>query len=72
VPAYGPQNDVTLKMPAFEWVHVQLHQQKGMISLSPPTICNSARRASLLGDGGVKPTRNRVMNLHRDSQSAVS
>ncbi|WP_207758993.1 hypothetical protein, partial [Klebsiella pneumoniae] len=40
--AYGPQNDVTLKMPAFEWVHVQLHQQKGMISLSPPTICNSA------------------------------
>ncbi|OVT80970.1 replication protein RepA, partial [Klebsiella pneumoniae] len=26
-----------------EWVHVQLHQQKGMISLSPPTICNSAR-----------------------------
>ncbi|MGT7516356.1 hypothetical protein ACRW4M_24300, partial [Escherichia coli] len=33
----------TLKMPAFEWVHVQLHQQKGMISLSPPTICNSAR-----------------------------
>ncbi|WP_220416877.1 hypothetical protein, partial [Klebsiella pneumoniae] len=32
-----------LKMPAFEWVHVQLHQQKGMISLSPPTICNSAR-----------------------------
>ncbi|WP_248790907.1 transposase, partial [Escherichia coli] len=32
-----------LKMPAFEWVHVQLHQQKGMISLSPPTICNSAK-----------------------------
>ncbi|MCL9551061.1 hypothetical protein ACWJTJ_29005, partial [Klebsiella pneumoniae] len=40
------QNDVTLKMPAFEWVHVQLHQQKGMISLSPPTICNSAIRIS--------------------------
>ncbi|MBP2790242.1 hypothetical protein, partial [Escherichia coli] len=39
-----PQNDVTLKMPAFEWVHVQLHQQKGMISLSPPTICNSAAK----------------------------
>ncbi|WP_251988588.1 helix-turn-helix domain-containing protein, partial [Escherichia coli] len=35
----------TLKMPAFEWVHVQLHQQKGMISLSPPTICNSALSA---------------------------
>ncbi|KAA2112080.1 hypothetical protein EA234_27095, partial [Escherichia coli] len=45
--AYGPQNDVTLKMPAFEWVHVQLHQQKGMISLSPPTICNSARKLTL-------------------------
>ncbi|MGD7764199.1 hypothetical protein, partial [Escherichia coli] len=45
-PAYGPQNDVTLKMPAFEWVHVQLHQQKGMISLSPPTICNSAQKAA--------------------------
>ncbi|MDA6776347.1 recombinase family protein, partial [Escherichia coli] len=28
-----------------EWVHVQLHQQKGMISLSPPTICNSALSA---------------------------
>nr|QEI44963.1 hypothetical protein p2019XSD11-TC2-284_00099 [Escherichia coli]UGK57157.1 hypothetical protein [Escherichia coli] len=46
VPAYGPQNDVTLKMPAFEWVHVQLHQQKGMISLSPPTICNSAEKTT--------------------------
>ncbi|EII45499.1 hypothetical protein EC23916_A0229 [Escherichia coli 2.3916] len=22
---------------------MQLHQQKGMISLSPPTICNSAQ-----------------------------
>ncbi|PVU54977.1 hypothetical protein CP555_20950, partial [Escherichia coli] len=48
VPAYGPQNDVTLKMPAFEWVHVQLHQQKGMISLSPPTICNSAAKTGSL------------------------
>ncbi|WP_373686338.1 hypothetical protein, partial [Acinetobacter sp. YH12025] len=47
-PAYGPQNDVTLKMPAFEWVHVQLHQQKGMISLSPPTICNSALSFTLI------------------------
>ncbi|MCT9652925.1 helix-turn-helix domain-containing protein, partial [Escherichia coli] len=43
------QNDVTLKMPAFEWVHVQLHQQKGMISLSPPTICNSADLTSPAG-----------------------
>ncbi|KLQ07470.1 transposase, partial [Enterobacter hormaechei subsp. xiangfangensis] len=30
-----------------EWVHVQLHQQKGMISLSPPTICNSAPERTL-------------------------
>ncbi|MDL6388064.1 hypothetical protein QS369_25795, partial [Escherichia coli] len=44
------QNDVTLKMPAFEWVHVQLHQQKGMISLSPPTICNSAACVGLAFD----------------------
>ncbi|WP_390555466.1 type I deoxyribonuclease HsdR [Escherichia coli] len=35
-------------MPAFEWVHVQLHQQKGMISLSPPTICNSAPSDTLI------------------------
>ncbi|MFN0843272.1 hypothetical protein ACKWNM_24205, partial [Escherichia coli] len=42
------QNDVTLKMPAFEWVHVQLHQQKGMISLSPPTICNSADSTAMV------------------------
>lgn len=53
VPAYGPQNDVTLKMPAFEWVHVQLHQQKGMISLSPPTICNSAIKGNLCAEGQV-------------------
>ncbi|MGV4273792.1 hypothetical protein ACV8TG_26710, partial [Citrobacter freundii] len=51
-PAYGPQNDVTLKMPAFEWVHVQLHQQKGMISLSPPTICNSALLLTYEAAGG--------------------
>ncbi|WP_414085659.1 hypothetical protein, partial [Enterobacter hormaechei] len=50
-PAYGPQNDVTLKMPAFEWVHVQLHQQKGMISLSPPTICNSAHPVVTTNEG---------------------
>ncbi|MFY4317151.1 hypothetical protein ACM90D_24760, partial [Escherichia coli] len=51
----GPQNDVTLKMPAFEWVHVQLHQQKGMISLSPPTICNSAWESGRTGMA--KPVR---------------
>ncbi|MCY5257892.1 HlyD family secretion protein, partial [Salmonella enterica subsp. enterica serovar 1,4,[5],12:i:-] len=66
VPAYGPQNDVTLKMPAFEWVHVQLHQQKGMISLSPPTICNSA----IYGDD-VKYT-GKVVGLDMGTGSAFS
>ncbi|MFW3081354.1 hypothetical protein ACN6TY_18475, partial [Acinetobacter baumannii] len=33
-----------------EWVHVQLHQQKGMISLSPPTICNSASATNFKAD----------------------
>ncbi|WP_446667882.1 hypothetical protein, partial [Klebsiella pneumoniae] len=45
-----------LKMPAFEWVHVQLHQQKGMISLSPPTICNSATVGGLMAVTAVLPT----------------
>ncbi|WP_419180693.1 hypothetical protein, partial [Escherichia coli] len=58
VPAYGPQNDVTLKMPAFEWVHVQLHQQKGMISLSPPTICNSAESVRQRFVAGIQPSLN--------------
>ncbi|MDW1205292.1 hypothetical protein R7G78_25910, partial [Klebsiella pneumoniae] len=49
-----PQNDVTLKMPAFEWVHVQLHQQKGMISLSPPTICNSAKMSGIIRISSIK------------------
>ncbi|MEN5892754.1 hypothetical protein ABEK98_28630, partial [Klebsiella pneumoniae] len=34
-----------------EWVHVQLHQQKGMISLSPPTICNSAHLGAVCCPG---------------------
>jgi IS6 family transposase len=29
-------------MPAFEWVHVLLRQQKMTISLSPADFCNSA------------------------------
>ncbi|MDS7903775.1 hypothetical protein PTQ40_33110, partial [Klebsiella michiganensis] len=38
-----------------EWVHVQLHQQKGMISLSPPTICNSAKKRKVfLTDASVQ------------------
>ncbi|MHC3019209.1 hypothetical protein, partial [Klebsiella pneumoniae] len=58
---YGPQNDVTLKMPAFEWVHVQLHQQKGMISLSPPTICNSAGAVTVRCRAAL-PARLRIRN----------
>ncbi|MDL9536973.1 hypothetical protein QS255_08710, partial [Escherichia coli] len=62
-----PQNDVTLKMPAFEWVHVQLHQQKGMISLSPPTICNSAFSGGLAMYGYLRWLRNeKAMRLKED------
>ncbi|WP_239798348.1 hypothetical protein, partial [Escherichia coli] len=68
--AYGPQNDVTLKMPAFEWVHVQLHQQKGMISLSPPTICNSARHLQSDGPANLKESsEDQVYPGHRDLRS---
>ncbi|MDW5684168.1 hypothetical protein SBW75_31225, partial [Pseudomonas aeruginosa] len=78
-----PQNDVTLKMPAFEWVHVQLHQQKGMISLSPPTICNSAVAGLLVcafafTAGGFRSTHDPVGwessggELHPDRQAAQS
>ncbi|SRB31588.1 putative transcriptional regulator protein MerR [Escherichia coli] len=42
-------------MPAFEWVHVQLHQQKGMISFSPPTICNSAETIRFYQRKGLLP-----------------
>ncbi|MGT6179451.1 Slp family lipoprotein, partial [Escherichia coli] len=51
----------TLKMPAFEWVHVQLHQQKGMISLSPPTICNSAGPITGAVDGKIGNTPYKFM-----------
>ncbi|MEN1984241.1 hypothetical protein SLK74_24085, partial [Enterobacter asburiae] len=61
-----PQNDVTLKMPAFEWVHVQLHQQKGMISLSPPTICNSASLG--MTESGWK---NRSLSTYTDTAATV-
>ncbi|MDZ1045142.1 hypothetical protein M2T88_28950, partial [Klebsiella pneumoniae] len=60
------QNDVTLKMPAFEWVHVQLHQQKGMISLSPPTICNSAIDL-ISSSGGAEKKHARHLLTYRNS-----
>ncbi|MBN6454529.1 hypothetical protein, partial [Escherichia coli] len=44
VPAYRPQDDVTLKMPAFEWIHALLRQQNKALSLSPPDFCNSAKK----------------------------
>ncbi|MDF7185069.1 virulence RhuM family protein, partial [Proteus mirabilis] len=54
-----------------EWVHVQLHQQKGMISLSPPTICNSARKTDVtiaknyLRENELKEL-NRIVNMWLD------
>ncbi|MGH4239790.1 hypothetical protein ACRFCP_27950, partial [Klebsiella pneumoniae] len=43
------------------WVHVQLHQQKGMISLSPPTICNSALMTAL-PDHAASPLMTRLQD----------
>ncbi|WP_350184884.1 hypothetical protein, partial [Escherichia coli] len=63
-------NDVTLKMPAFEWVHVQLHQQKGMISLSPPTICNSAGTVSFTTNP--ISSGSKISDLERRSRSRLA
>ncbi|WP_275094308.1 protein-tyrosine phosphatase family protein, partial [Salmonella enterica] len=52
------------KMPAFEWVHVQLHQQKGMISLSPPTICNSAKNSNQNGAPGRSSSDKHLPMIH--------
>ncbi|MGT5705924.1 hypothetical protein ACRW29_26380, partial [Escherichia coli] len=60
---------VTLKMPAFEWVHVQLHQQKGMISLSPPTICNSAFKSMKTAYATIKGIE--VMRALRKGQASA-
>ncbi|MCK2231563.1 helix-turn-helix domain-containing protein, partial [Escherichia coli] len=46
-----------------EWVHVQLHQQKGMISLSPPTICNSAVKEHLSFTGEDSPMANLMLSV---------
>lgn len=44
VPADGPQDNMTLKMPTFEWVHVLLLQLNSGISLPSPDLCNSASK----------------------------
>ncbi|MNN45314.1 hypothetical protein D3C81_1596410 [compost metagenome] len=50
VPTHSPQDNFMLKMPAFEWVHALLRQQKVAIILSPPHFCNSATSAVWGGD----------------------
>ncbi|MFZ8627301.1 universal stress protein [Klebsiella quasipneumoniae subsp. similipneumoniae] len=59
-------------MPAFEWVHVQLHQQKGMISLSPPTICNSATFSPALTRGFISDARKMEDYLVNNSKEKLA
>ncbi|WP_218968624.1 hypothetical protein [Klebsiella pneumoniae] len=59
-------------MPAFEWVHVQLHQQKGMISLSPPTICNSAGGRPKGLSAPAESTAMAAETLYREGRLSVS
>ncbi|MCA8562160.1 hypothetical protein QU906_24560, partial [Escherichia coli] len=60
-----------------EWVHVQLHQQKGMISLSPPTICNSAAQKLILEvDDSYRPSDFKIVKevvkaLHQADERAT-
>ncbi len=42
VPADGPQDNMTLKMSTFKWVHVLLLQLNSGISLPSPDLCNGA------------------------------
>ncbi|MGJ7070889.1 copper-binding protein [Morganella morganii] len=57
-------------MPAFEWVHVQLHQQKGMISLSPPTICNSAQSTSV--PSAIQGSSPQMADMNQHEQAIIS
>ncbi|WP_227518012.1 hypothetical protein, partial [Klebsiella variicola] len=43
-PADGPQDNMTLKMPTSEWVHVLLLQLNSGISLPSQDLCNSAKK----------------------------
>ncbi|HGP2683566.1 MULTISPECIES: IS1-like element transposase [Enterobacteriaceae] len=57
VDTYRPQDDVTLKMPAFEWIHALLRQQNKVLSLSPPDFCNSAQIVDLaMNNAGIRDT----------------
>ena len=47
-------------MPAFEWVHVLLRQQKMTISLSPADFCNSAK---------IRTERGKTDQKHNDAYS---
>jgi len=59
---------------------VQLHQQKGMISLSPPTICNSAGMAIARAKGklrGKQPKlsdkqQKELCRMHETGQYSIS
>nr|QZX60509.1 hypothetical protein [Klebsiella michiganensis]UGK55284.1 Hypothetical protein [Raoultella ornithinolytica] len=44
---------------------MQLHQQKGMISLSPPTICNSAVLRSVRQGSGLTVPCSSAMRASR-------
>ncbi|QJB50926.1 transposase [Escherichia coli] len=59
-------------MPAFEWVHVQLHQQKGMISLSPPTICNSALWNTVYMERAVDALKRKGVKINEQLLSHLS
>ncbi|HIF8810758.1 TPA: hypothetical protein ACX6FS_002173 [Vibrio cholerae O1 biovar El Tor Ogawa] len=59
-------------MPAFEWVHVQLHQQKGMISLSPPTICNSAAKYTIQYKQAVEQKCNTALSVEQLNSKAFT
>ncbi|WP_249519092.1 TA system toxin CbtA family protein, partial [Escherichia coli] len=55
--------------------HVQLHQQKGMISLSPPTICNSASactRSQLINSIDILRARRATGLMARDNYRTVN
>ncbi|WP_373166227.1 hypothetical protein, partial [Klebsiella variicola] len=55
-----------------EWVHVQLHQQKGMISLSPPTICNSAAKTTITHNPHCQTIFGLLKRMHAPTIKVIS